>query len=336
VRAAVILFFVVITALGSLGFADEVVFKNGDRLTGKIESYDGSKLILQSAMVGKVTIEMKNVKTFSSSGPIDVVLSQGPAVHERVSAGPEGSVTLVPQAGSQRVIPIAEIKKLNPPPVRWTGNVQAGAAFARGNTDTDNVNAAAHLERKGEKDLTTVDAQYLFARQRIVGDGKHETADDLLGKAKYQYYFTPRFYTYASVEAEHDVIAGLALRLLPGVGGGYQWIDTPHFNLNTEAGAGVLYRNYANDGDSINANARLAYHAKLKANDKVMLFNNAEYLPGLNRIGNYFINADAGIHTSITDKLFFEFKFEYRYDSEPAPGKVPNDLRYIASVGWNF
>lgn len=316
--------------------ADEVLFKNGDRLTGKIETYDGSKLTISSTVAGKVMVDLKDVKTLSSSGPVALVLVDGTVIHEKLSSGPDGQVTLAPATAPPRVVPLSSIKKLNPPPVRWTGNVLVGATFARGNTDTNNINAAAHLERKGEKDLTTLDVQYLYARQRVVGDGTHETADDLLGKAKYQYYFSTKFYGYANVEGEHDVIAGMALRLAPGIGAGYQWLDTPKLNFNTEAGGGVLYRNYTTDGDSISGNARLAYHFKSKLNDKVNVFHNFQYLPGLNNINNYFFSTDAGIRTSITDKLFGEFKVEYQYDSRPAPGRQSSDIRYIAGVGWNF
>jgi putative salt-induced outer membrane protein YdiY len=324
-----------IAACGGLR-ADEIIFRNGDHLTGKIVTFDGTKLTIDAPSTGKILVDMKNVKTFSSNQPIDLTLADGSIVHEKVDAGPDGQIFLAPAAGAVRVVPLSDVKALNIPAVQWTGNVVLGGMLARGNTDSDTLNASAHVERREEKGRIILDGSYLFGRDRVPGAGKHETADDLLGKAKYDYFFTKKFYGYANVEAEHDVIAGLSLRLAPGVGVGYQWIDTPQLGFNTEGGAGYLYRKYAHDGDNGSANARAAYHFKAKFNDKVTVFHNFEYLPGLDRITNYYFDTDAGIHTAITEKFFTEFKIEYRYDSRPAPGRGSNDVRYTAGLGWAF
>src|SRR5690349_17444950 len=83
----------------SVAGADEVVFKNGDRVTGKIDTYDGTKLVMKSGG-SKVEIELKNVKTFSTDGPIDVVLKDGTVIHRRVILGADGNVTMVDPAAA--------------------------------------------------------------------------------------------------------------------------------------------------------------------------------------------------------------------------------------------
>ena len=117
---------------------------------------------------------------------------------------------------------------------------------------------------------------------------------------------------------------------------GYQWVDKPRLSFNTEAGAAWLYRSYTHDGSNDNVSLRLAYHLAGKLNDKVGLFHDFEYFPALDRIDNYYFNTDAGIRASITEQMFTQFKIEYRYDAQPAPGRGPSDLRYILGVGWNF
>lgn len=316
--------------------ADEVFFKNGDRLSGTIETYDGAKLSISSTVAGKVSVELKDVKTFSTDHPVDVTLSDGTTVHRQISAGPDGQIALVPPAGAPSTVPLASVSKINLP-VKWTGSITIGGLIARGNTNTDSFNAAAHAERRTEQDRIILDGGYLFGREHIKGiPGKHETANDLFGTGEYDYFFTKKFYGYGNVRAEHDTIAGLALRLSPGVGVGYQWFETPALNFNTEGGAGLLYRKYSHDGDMTSATARLAYHLKVKFNDRVTGFHNFEYLPGLDQIGDYFFDTDAGIRASISERMFTEFKLDYRYDSRPAPGRGSSDIRYILGVGWNF
>jgi putative salt-induced outer membrane protein YdiY len=236
----------------------------------------------------------------------------------------------------QQAIPLSSIKKINPPPVKWTGNVVVGGILARGNTQTENLNAATHLMRRGDQDRITFDAQYLYGREKITGDGNHETQNNWYIEGKYDYFFNPRFYAYANARVERDVIADISLRLTPGVGVGYQWVEKPNFAFNTEAGAAWLYRSYSHDGRVDSASARLVYHLTAKFNDKVSAFHNFEYFPGLDRMSNYFFDTDAGIRATLTEQMFAEFKVEERYDSQPAPGRGRNDTRYIVGVGWNF
>lgn len=325
----------VATSIASVAHADQIVLKNGDRLTGKLTAA-GSKLTIETKAAGKVTVDLKDVKTFSTDEPTDIVLKDGTKLRGRIASAENGQIALAPGGVPTGLVPYAQLRAINPPPAKWSGDLLVGGVLTRGNTDTDNLNASFELDHKTDHDLFTFSGQYLYGRQRIPGDGKHETADDLLGRLKYQYDFTPRFYGYASVEAEHDAIAGMDLRLAPTVGAGYTWFDEPVFAFSTEAGVGYLYRQYAHDGEMGNAAGRLAYHIKSKLNDKVSLFQDTEYLPGLDRIDNYFLNADLGIRADITGKIFTEFKIDYRYDSKPAPGHGPNDVRYILGVGVAF
>jgi len=331
----IIIAIVVVALTGPRARGDEVTLKNGDRLNGKITT-DGSNLTVDTGNAGKYTVDLKNVKTFSSAKPAEVVLSDGTSLRAHIDSGPDGKVTLAPAVGPVRVVKFSDLKAVNPPPVKWVGSVLIGGVLARGNTDSDTFNAAVNFSRKGDHDRVAFDAQYILARTKGPGQPKQETTDDLIGNAKYDYFFTPRFYGYGLVQAEHDVIAKLAIRVAPGLGGGYQWFDTKPFSLNTEAGVGYLYRQYSGDGHTSSVDARAAYHVKGSPYKHISVFHDFEYLPGLDRLSNFFFDTDAGIRADITDKLYTEFKIQYEYDSRPAPGRGSSDVRYILGVGWNF
>ena len=324
-------------ASAAVASADEVQFKNGDRLTGTIVSMDDGKLTIDSAVGGKVTADLKDIKTFSTDHAMVVHLADGTVARRAIGAGPDGQVTVVPEGGAApRAVELGQLKQIGQPGAHWSGNVTVGGFLARGNTNSDSLTIGGHAERRGETDRFTVDAGYIFGREHVSGHGTHETANDLFGEVKYDYFLNEKLYAYGNVRAEHDTIAGLDLRLTPGVGLGYQWFESPKFSFNTEAGISYIHRSYAHDGSDDAVAARLAYHLKYKFNDKVSAFHDFEYYPGLDRIDNYFFDTDAGIRTSLTDKMFAEFKVDYRYDSRPAPGRGSNDIRYIVGVGWTF
>lgn len=318
-------------------WADEVTFTNGDHLTGKIESVEGGKMVFASAKAGKLTLDMKDVRTFASDGPISLKLDDGTVIHQKVNAAGEGQVAIAPGGAiAAQSVPIQRIKYVNFKE-EWTGSITVGGSLARGNTNADNLNAAFNLVRRGEKDRITVDGGFLYGREHVPGvAGKHETENDWFVGAKYDYFFTKKVYGYANARVERDLIADVDLRLTPGVGAGYNWVDQPDFKFYTEGGVSWLYRSYRNDGTNESVALRLAYHLDKKLNEHVSLFHNLEYYPALDRIDNYFFDADAGIRASITKTMFTELKIREQYDSAPAPGKGRNDTRFILGVGWNF
>src|SRR5579862_7249934 len=101
----------VAAAMASSTYADEVFFKNGDHLTGKIESMEGGKLIISGTIAGKVTVDVKDIKTFASDGPVALKLNDGTVVHQQVTAGPDGQVSLAAGGALQpQNISISDVK----------------------------------------------------------------------------------------------------------------------------------------------------------------------------------------------------------------------------------
>src|SRR5258707_3698923 len=78
--------------------ADEILFLNGDRLSGKIVSADGGKLTIKSETAGVVTVDLAKVKTFSTDEPI-VIKTGDTTLSSKVTGGADGTVQVVPVAG---------------------------------------------------------------------------------------------------------------------------------------------------------------------------------------------------------------------------------------------
>lgn len=324
--------------VGSLTWADEVLFNNGDRLTGKITSAAGGKLTLETAVAGKVTVDLANVKTFSTDAPVEIGLQDGSVLNQRAQAADEpGTIRTEGGAAAPQTLPLATVKDINKPPVAWTGSFVLGGTLTRGNSKSESLNATFDAVRRAEDNRITLNAQYLYGRQRDPDTGDNTTTtDNWQASGKYDQFFTPKFYGFGIVKVERDNIADLDLRLSPSVGVGYQWVERPDLNFNTEAGGGWVYESFENDGAEERAVVRLAYHLDKKLNDTVSAFHNLEYLPGLTDPGDYNLNADAGLRATLTKQMFAEFKVEWKFDSEPAPDAAENDLRYILGVGWRF
>jgi putative salt-induced outer membrane protein YdiY len=318
--------------------ADEILFLNGDRLSGKIVSADGGKLTIKSETAGEVTVDLAKVKTFSTDEPI-VIKTGDTTLSSKVTGGADGTVQVVPVAGgSPQVIALKDVAKINPPPVKWIGSVVGNALITTGNSETESFGLSVNAVRRSEIDRITLGGAYYYGRQRDPDTDKQETTiDNWFVLGKYDYFLTKHLYLYGATRVEQDQIAELDLRLTIGGGVGYQWFETPTFNLNTEAGLAWVYEKFKNGGTEDHVAARLAYHVDWTPYKTVKLFNNVEWLPNITDwFGDYNLNADVGVRTTIYEGLFAEAKIELRYDSTPAPGAKKEDVRYLLGVGWSF
>lgn len=319
--------------------ADEVLFLNGDRLTGTIVGAAGGKLTIKTDTAGEVTVDLTKVRTFTTDAPILIRIGDRTAISSPATAGPDGTIQAVPVPGGvAQTIALKDVTAINPPPVRWTGAVSANGILTTGNAETLSIGVNANAVRRSEQDRITLGAGYLYGRQRNPSTDRDETTiDNVFGAAKYDYFLLERTYLFGSVRAERDRIADLDLRFTPSIGVGYQWFETPTFELATEVGVAWVYEDYRNAGSDSHFAARLAYQVAYRPHDFVLLFHNLEWLPSFDEpFDNYNLNTDAGVRATITSGMFTQFRVELRYDSTPAPGNEKLDTRYLVSVGWEF
>ena len=330
---------VVSACLAATAGADEIIFLNGDRLTGTIVGAADGKLTVQSDVAGTVTVDLAKVKTFSTSKPVELHVGEKNVLNTRVErAEADGTVQAVGGDGvAAQAVSLKDVRRINPPPLKWTGTVTANATITRGNSNTDNVGVSINAERRAEKDRITLNAGYLYGRQEDPTSGDENTTTDnwfLFGK--YDYFFSPKLYAFGSSRVERDRIALLDLRFTPAGGVGYQWVEREDFRFNTEAGLAWVYEDYENAGSNDYFAARFAYHLDKRVNEKVTAFHNLEYVPSIEDLDEFNVSADVGLRALLTTRMFTELKLEWRYDAEPAPGAHKNDLRYLLGVGWTF
>jgi putative salt-induced outer membrane protein YdiY len=322
---------------------DEVIFKNGDRLTGTVKSVDGGKLKIDTKVAGVVTVDMKDVQTFTTDASVQMRMQDNSIVRDKIAANadiPATQPATQPAAvvANGKAVAVTDIKRLNAAQA-WTGSVLVNGNLSRGNTHTEALGIAADatLRRDDEvyDDRFSLTAGYNFGNQTV--DGVSSTsADNWFAQMKYDKFFTEKWYGYGLFRYDHDRLAFLNYRLSPGVGVGYQWIESADFNFRTEAGLSYVYEDYSTGGTDDRVALRLAYHVDKKLNPDVSLFHNLEWLPGIMDPGDYNLNADAGVRAKLTDSMFSEFKLQYQRDSTPAPGALKNDIQMLLGVGWQF
>jgi putative salt-induced outer membrane protein YdiY len=317
---------------------DEVLFLNGDRLSGKILKAAGGKLTIKTEGAGDVVVDMSKVKTFSTDSPVAVGVKEQAPVSADVSAGPDRYVQTAPAPGAPpQAVAIADISAINSPPA-WTGSFSLNGLLTTGNSETEQLGFRGALSKRWPHDRLTFAAEYSYGRQEDPSTGeKSTTIDYAMALAKYDHFFTGKFYGYVGTKAERDKVALLNLRLAPGAGVGYQWFEGPTFNLSNELGLVWVYENYKRSGWSEFFGPRLAYAVDWTPVQPLKLFHKLEYIPSFEDLaGDYLLNIDAGARLAVWKGFFAELRYEFRYDATPAVGRHRTDQRYILGAGWAF
>jgi putative salt-induced outer membrane protein YdiY len=312
--------------------ADEVVFKDGDRVSGTVTRVGDGKITIETARFGTVSADLKDVKSFTAKNGV-------------AQATPPATATTKVAATKPTTVAAAPAPPASPPPLpaktdkvkRWSGSVTVTGLATRGNSDSESLRVAFDAVRKGDNNTLTLGAGYAFGQTQDRNTGvETTTTDSWFAQGKVDHSLNEKLYDYALLRLEADYVADLDLRASPGVGLGYRWINKPDAHFNTEVGVTWVYEMYNNDGSNEHTAIRFAYHFDKKLNDKVSLVHNVEYLPNVADPGDFNLNADAGIRAMLTQSMFAEFKAEWRRDSTPAPGAEKDDLRYTVGVGWKF
>jgi putative salt-induced outer membrane protein YdiY len=340
--------------------ADQVVLKNGDRLTGKIVSGDGKTLLLKSEFAGDVTIQWDAITDIESSDNIHITLKDGTRLSGKVTTQ-EGKfvvagapVAPTPAVAAKETIAAvrndavqhaldAETEKMAHPRFTyfWNGTVDTGLALTRGNSATANFTLAAKAIRETPRDKLTVYGDYIFANNSSIPPTV-TTANALDAGLRGDLNIRPRLFVFALADFQTNQLQHLDLRSVFGGGFGYHLIKTA--NTTFDLFGGITY-----DRDSFgaytttnpapppvlllipssvqnSAEAVLGEEFDTKLSKRTAVTERFSFYPNLSHTGDYRFQLDSTLSTQISKWLSWHTTLSDRYISYPPAGLKANDL----------
>ena len=237
--------------------ADQVILKNGDRLTGSITKSDGKVLVIKTDYAGDVTVKFDAIQSITSTGDLTVSMAGKTVVGPVTTSGddvvvatrtagpveaPKASVTLLRSPAEQS----AYEKSLHPGfREGWNGGLNLGFALTRGNSETKNLNIAFNAARKGFHDKLTLYTNSIYAANDLPMASPHTTANAIGGGARYDHDFSPRVFWFVNGDFYHDALQHLDLRSTGGGGLGWHAIKHDATTLDLLAGVNYTHEGYA-------------------------------------------------------------------------------------------
>ena len=325
--------------LSGTAIADQIVLKNGDRLTGKIVKSDGAKLVLHSDLIGEVSVDLSAVRSITSDQSLYVTLADGRTVSGvmKVSDGtaelrPPNSNAVSFDRATIRFIRseeehLAYERSLNPGWLeQWSGGADIGFALTSGNSDTTNLAIGLGMTRRTRNDKTNIYAASVYSRESTNGES-HTVANTVRGGFRYDRDINRRWFGYVFTDLEHNGLQDLTLRLVPGGGIGYHVIR--HERTELDLLGGLAWNREYFKGDSNNrssAEAQAGQTLLHRFNSRVSLKEQLFLFPNLSNGGEYRANFDTTLVTDITRRIGWQLTLSDRYLSNPPPGFEKNDL----------
>jgi len=240
-------------------FADQIVLKNGDRLTGSIAKSDGKQLVIKTDYAGDVTVKFDAIQSLTSSGDLNVTLGGKTAVGPVTTSGddvivatkttgpveaPKASVTLVRSPAEQA----AYEKSLHPGLAEgWAGGMNVGFAFTAGNSETKNLNIGFTGVRTGFHDKLALYENSIYAT--TAKPTSQTTANSNGGGIRYDHDFASRTFAFVSGDFFSNSLQDLSLRSILGGGIGFHAIKNANTSLDLLAGLNYTHESFSGIAD---------------------------------------------------------------------------------------
>ena len=311
--------------------ADEVVMKNGDKITGKVVDLGGGKLKVETPHSGVVTLEWAQVATIKTDAPVKVKLATGETVEGKIGAGQDGKILIEsPGAGPLQIAPDG-IKSFNEPPVAWHGSLDFAGRKTDGNTHNTSMLFAAEAFRATESDRLLLKTIFRYGEtQNVI------TERNGYGLVKYDYLFSPSFYGYVSGELASDKFKDLQLRSIAAGGLGYIFVKSPDLDFWGDVGLAYVNNNLRDGDDESYTGARIAAHVRKVLPLGFEMVDDVVFLPNFEEGDNWLLRNDLALTTALGQGWSFKAGMITEYDNDPPDDVRKHDDTYYIGLGYKF
>jgi putative salt-induced outer membrane protein YdiY len=327
--------------------ADQIMMKNGDRVTGVIVKQDGKKLIIKSDQFGEISTAWDQVDSIKTEKPVTVVLQDGRTVQGTVTtsngqiavAAPTGTVTAAPAQvtairgeGEQRAYERIQHPGLGE---LWAGAASLGLAGTSGNARTFTFTTGVNAARVTNTDKISLTFNAIKASALVNGQNS-DTAQAVRGGISYDHNVSPRLFLNVFNEDEYDRFQNLDLRFVVGLGVGFHAVKTERSSLDLIAGVDYNHSKFSTPLTRNSAEFFWGDDYAYTLTGSTSLVQRFRMFNDLSHTGDYRVNFDIGAATRIAKWLSWNVSLSDRYLNHPAPGRKTNDFLYTTGLGITF
>lgn len=331
----------------SAAWADQVVMKNGDRVTGAIVKQDGKTITIKTVNFGVVSAPWDQVAAVSSDQPVTVVFKDGKTLLGTL-ATTEGKVVVAAKETKVEVTPDQIATMRNADEERayerllrpgwgelWAGTATIGFAGTAGNAKTSTFTTGVTAARVTNTDKTSLYFNAIKASALVNGTSA-DTAQAVRGGIAYDHNATPRLFISVFNDYEYDKFQNLDLRFVLGGGLGFHAVKKERAHLDLLAGGDFNHSSFSTPLTTNSGEFYWGDDYNLKLSTATSLVQSFRMFDDLTNTGTYRVNFDIGASTKLSKWLTWNLSLSDRYLNHPAPGRKTNDFLYTTGLGITF
>jgi len=336
-------------AFSSTLCADQVVLKNGDRLTGTITKSDDKTLLIKTEFAGDVTVQWPAVQEINSTQPLHVTLANGKTMAGSVTTS-DGNLAVNTATSGTVTVSKSDVtalrndteqtdyeKSLHPGLLQgWAGGANVGFALTGGNSDTRSLALAFTADRKTTHDDLSLYENTVYATNNAAGASPSTTANSNQGGARYARNLNPLLFAYLAADFQTNALQELNLRSVFGGGLGFHVINTDKTTLDFLVGPNYTRENYETLTNSFAA-LSLGEELSHKLGASTLLTQKLYFFPDLSDTSQYRMAFNFGSVTKLSKWLGWQNAFSDIYVTNPpsaTPALKKNDI--ILTTGLNL
>ena len=350
-----------VLVLSSSALADQVVLKNGDRLTGTVVKSDGKTLVLHTDGGGDITLKFDAIQEIKTDEQLHVTLK-----NKKTAVGPvtpsNGNLEIATKTGTVETAPAdvtlirndaeqaAYDKSLHPGLLHgWTGGANVGFSFARGNSETENLALAFNAAHPTLNDKITLYATSINTTNNLASPST--VANLVTGGFRYDHNLTPRVFVFGAADYMANALQFLDLRQVYSGGFGWHAIANDRTTLDLLGGLNYTHETYSNGTltslgpppvySSYGVTNRfvaltLGEELNKKLGKSTVLTQNVYFYPDLQQTGEYRMTFNLGTVTKISKWLGWQNQFGDIYVTNPPMDAKKNDVLFTTGLNIAF
>ena len=221
---------------------------------------------------------------------------------------------------------------VSPSTNRWETTAAVGFTLTEGNSETLLATLTLDTKRKWDRNEADFGAAGGYGDDHSVKNTEFVTAF-----GQYNRLLTDRLYAGFRASYNYDGIADLTYRVTLTPLAGYYLIKSANTSLAFEVGPSAVFEKYQDQGEDTYMGIRFAERFEQKLSATTKFWESVSYVPEVDKwMDKYIITGEAGIDAAINKHWSLRLVFQDIYDSVPANGRKPNDIRLIAGTALKF
>ncbi|MBK1706467.1 DUF481 domain-containing protein [Halochromatium glycolicum] len=311
---------------------DQVILKNGDRITGEIQQIWGGELLIEPAYADEFAIELSAIEQVLTNRSFEFELDDERKITGTLEVDEAGGMMLV-TADRRQPIALTDIEELEEINAGWDWKVRTDLSLdgSAGNSEDNQFTWQGYGRIANDTHRHEVNLRIDQASQ----DGV-TSQDRMRANYVYSWFMSDYWFLQAGIGGERDPVRDLDRRVSAGGGLGYQFFDDADRRLEVSLSAVGIDEALGGDtSQSLAARWSADFRHDLLGGDLEFFHDQSvwHYLSGRDTT---LIQTSTGFRWDVWADIYFNTQFDWDYETDPARGAEKEDIQYMLGLGVEF